>query len=429
MEKGDEIGVVRLDPETEFLYSKQATTGNEWELFKENVKPIKRGRNVTLLNQALKSHSDSQLKKSLLHTRRRLIEAIDEYKGDDPLHPWLEAFEYSPAPVVADELFYLSSDIFTLSCSFRERKICGNLCRCIKWVQEAFPPGGDCSGLVVIYEQCVRTFWHEDRYKNDLRYLKVWLEYAENCADAEVIYNFLEANKIGQAHSIFFISYALHMESKNKIRTANEVFNRGMSRRIPKRIAHLSEALELYWLGEKAVGSSFVEVFPYVILPPEISPAEVFPVVAGTQTTESSDFPRKKLKQDRAHGTPLAIYKDTKADVSLVYQPELSKTDTKSWNVLGARAERNKENNAIPTKWTSNKIPRRAVPRTGGATASACIEIFVDEECAENNKSGSDSGKSSTLQLRDEEGHELKKKTELLRENPLRNFPPDCLPR
>lgn len=29
----------------------------------------------------------------------------------------------------------------------------------------------------MIYEQCVRTFWHEDRYKNDLRYLKVWLEY------------------------------------------------------------------------------------------------------------------------------------------------------------------------------------------------------------------------------------------------------------
>lgn len=389
MEKGDEIGVVRLDPETEFLYSKQATTGNEWELFKENVKPIKRGRNVTLLNQALKSHSDSQLKKSLLHTRRRLIEAIDEYKGDDPLHPWLE---------------------------------------CIKWVQEAFPPGGGCSGLVVIYEQCVRTFWHEDRYKNDLRYLKVWLEYAENCADAEVIYNFLEANKIGQAHSIFFISYALHMESKNKIRTANEVFNRGMSRDaqpIEKLKAAYKKFLARSMGRPKATdedskeNSSLVRSFGTVLARGE----------SRTQTTESSDFPRKKLKQDRAHGTPLAIYKDTKADVSLVYQPELSKTDTKSWNVLGARAERNKENNAIPTKWTSNKIPRRAVPRTGGATASACIEIFVDEECAENNKSGSDSGKSSTLQLRDEEGHDLKKKTELLRENPLRNFPPDCLPR
>lgn len=44
-------------------------------------------------------------------------------------------------------------------------------------MQEAFPPGGDSSGLIVIYEQCVRTFWHDERYKDDLRYLKVWLEY------------------------------------------------------------------------------------------------------------------------------------------------------------------------------------------------------------------------------------------------------------
>ncbi|GFP98159.1 mitotic spindle checkpoint protein bubr1 [Phtheirospermum japonicum] len=82
-------------------------------------------------------------------------------------------------------------------------------------VQEAFPHGGDCSGLVVIYE---------DRYKDDLRYLK-----AENCVDAEVIYNFLEAKKIGVTHASFYISYALHMEHKNKNKTANEIFNHGLS--------------------------------------------------------------------------------------------------------------------------------------------------------------------------------------------------------
>jgi len=58
-----------MDPETEFLASKQET-GNEWELFKENVRPLKRGRNFGLLNQALKYHSDYQLKRSLLDTRR-----------------------------------------------------------------------------------------------------------------------------------------------------------------------------------------------------------------------------------------------------------------------------------------------------------------------------------------------------------------------
>lgn len=71
MESGkldDSIGIF-LDPETEFLASKEET-GNEWELFKENVRPLKRGRNVRLLNHALKSNSHSQLKNSLLNNRR-----------------------------------------------------------------------------------------------------------------------------------------------------------------------------------------------------------------------------------------------------------------------------------------------------------------------------------------------------------------------
>lgn len=61
--------VQRLDPETEFLCSKQET-GNEWELFKENVRPLKRGRNIHLLNNALKAQTDNQLKHSLLENRR-----------------------------------------------------------------------------------------------------------------------------------------------------------------------------------------------------------------------------------------------------------------------------------------------------------------------------------------------------------------------
>lgn len=57
------------DPEAEFLNSKQET-GFEWELFKENVRPLKRGRNVGILNHALKSHSDHQLRKDLVEKRR-----------------------------------------------------------------------------------------------------------------------------------------------------------------------------------------------------------------------------------------------------------------------------------------------------------------------------------------------------------------------
>ncbi|XVF00215.1 hypothetical protein REPUB_Repub03eG0266000 [Reevesia pubescens] len=307
-----------MDPETQFIISNRQT-GNEWELFKENVRPLKRGRNVDLLNHSLKAHTDDHLKKSLLQNRRRLIEAIDEYEGDDPLQPWLD---------------------------------------CIKWVQEAFPPGGDFSGLVLIYEQCVRAFWHSDHYKDDLRYLKVWLEYAEHCSDAEVIYSFLDANDIGKTHSAYYIAYALHMESKSKMKAANDIFNLGIS---------------------------------------------------------------------RMHRTPLSIYNDN-IDIMRGHHSK-PKTDSNSWHTLGGRAERNKENNAIPEKWISYKIPQRSVPRTIGAAASAHIEVFVDEECVEKPKVHDEKDRTSSQKLRELDGRNIKRETELLRENPLRNFPLNSLPR
>lgn len=67
---GTEIEKVEmLDPETEFLASKRET-GNEWELFKENVRPLKRGRKIAILNDALKAHNDNDIKKSLFDQRR-----------------------------------------------------------------------------------------------------------------------------------------------------------------------------------------------------------------------------------------------------------------------------------------------------------------------------------------------------------------------
>ncbi|KAL6527191.1 Mitotic spindle checkpoint protein bubr1 [Orobanche gracilis] len=376
-----------LDPEMEFLASKQET-GNEWELFKENVRPLKRGRNVGLLNGALKSQSNSQLKTSLLPHRRMLIEAIDEYTGDDPLQPWIE---------------------------------------CIKWVQEAFPPGGDCSGLVVIYEQCVRTFWHEDRYKDDLRYLKVWLEYAENCVDAEVVYIFLEANKIGVTHALFYISYALQMELKNKNKTANEIFNRGISTKAQP-VEKLTTAYKKFFTRSmrqlKATDEEVTE---------NHLPARSFGTVLMKQTrnqaSESSDIFRKKTKPDRAPGTALSIFKDNSSSSLMNYQPEMSKSDLRPWHSLGARAERNKENNAIPSKWTSTKIPQKPGQRLRRPPPGPSIEIFVDDESSEQHKQETEGENSSVLHLRLGDGRDIKKETELLRENPLRHFPPNSLPR
>ncbi|XWS65342.1 hypothetical protein CRYUN_Cryun05aG0104400 [Craigia yunnanensis] len=77
--------------------------------------------------------------------------------------------------------------------------------------------------------------------------------------------------------------------------------------------------------------------------------------------------------------TQLSLYNDTNMNVMRGHHSK-PKTDSNFWHTLGGRAERNKENNAMPAKWTSYKILHRAVARTVGAVASAHIEVFDDEE-------------------------------------------------
>ncbi|KAJ1394961.1 Mad3/Bub1-like proteiny region 1 [Sesbania bispinosa] len=379
-----ECEIEKVDPETAFLASKRES-GNEWETFKENVRPLKRGRNIDLLNHALKSHTDINLKQSLIHHRRKLIEAIDEYKGEDPLLPWLQ---------------------------------------CIKWVQEAFPPGGDSSGLVVIYEQCVRAFWHSEQYKDDLRYLKVWLEYADNCFDKEVIFAFLVANEIGKTHSDFYISYALHLESKNKFKAANQTFELGISRNaqpIDKLKAAYRKFFARSMTRPKAIDDSMEKVGPVRSFGTVLAKGENrAPLGSLSSNCDVS------AKNDRTRAAPLSIYKDSAA-TGETCPPQLDPSH--SWHTLGARAERNKENNAIPAKWKSYKIPQRPGTRTGVATASACIPVFVDEECQDSQSMKAEGCNSSSLKIRQEDEKDLKRETELLRKNPLRNFPQNSLPR
>ncbi|ONK79004.1 uncharacterized protein A4U43_C01F1880 [Asparagus officinalis] len=374
-----------MDPETEFLASKKQN-GNEWELYKENVRPLKRGRNVDLLNEALRSQTDNSLKKSLRENRRRLIEAIEAYKGEDPLRPWID---------------------------------------CIKWVQESFPTGGECSGLVVIYEQCVRTFWHDEHYKDDLRYLKVWLEYAENCDDAEVIYEFLEANQIGQTHSAYYSAYALLMESKNKFRKADDIFNLGIARKA-KPLEKLEAAYKRFLVQstrkktvneDNAVDNNMPNRSFGTVLPS--GGARRQPL----ENLENSLF-RKNVKLQRtAINKPLSIYNDENS--ASRRQPENQKSNGSSWHTLGSRADRNKENTSAPTVWSSYKVPHKTGTGAVPIPSSMRIEVFVDEESAEGEQAVAitKSPKPSILQLRKANSKNLKKETELLRENPLRNFP------
>uniref|UniRef100_A0A0A9DXF9 BUB1 N-terminal domain-containing protein n=1 Tax=Arundo donax TaxID=35708 RepID=A0A0A9DXF9_ARUDO len=317
-----------------------------------------------------------------------MIEAIEEYRGEDPLQPWLD---------------------------------------CVKWVQESFPAGGECSGLGVMCEQCVRAFWHDERYKDDLRYLKVWLEYAGNCADAEVIFRFLEANQIGQGHAIYYMSYAALLESKNKLRKANEIFNLGIERK-----ARPVEKLETVFRTFLRRSTKRKE-HPEDDTANDDQPVRSFGTYVNRGQTRDQHAENPRLGKPRTAlqsinaNRPLSIYKD---ENSLPNQgldrSRSNKESIMSWRTLGTQADRNKENNMVPAKWTSHKVPQKLGARAGvQSTRSSSIEVFVDDECAQEQQARQvpKSPNPSILKLRQATSKNLKKETELLKENPLRNFP------
>ncbi|KAJ4911417.1 Mitotic spindle checkpoint protein BUBR1 [Raphanus sativus] len=75
--------------------------------------------------------------------------------------------------------------------------------------KEAFPPGGDYPGLLVIYDNALES---------------------PGTRSGGAFYKFLEVNDFGKTHALYYAAYALHMEFKGKEKTANEIFNLGIFR-------------------------------------------------------------------------------------------------------------------------------------------------------------------------------------------------------
>lgn len=243
---------------------------------------------------------------------------------------------------------------------------------------------------------------------------------AGNCADSEVIFRFLEANQIGQSHTNYYLSYASVMESKNKLKKANEIFNLGIARKA-KPVEKLETTYRAFLQR-----SSKKKAHPEDDTTTDDHPVRNFGTVLNRgeirgQHAENSHLVKTLQRVDV--NRPLAVYTDENSLPS--HGLARTRSNNTAWQTLGSQADRNKENNMRPAKWTSHKIPQKVGSRAAvQPTRVSSIEVFVDDECAEEPvPQVPKSTKPSILKLRQATSRNLKQETELLMENPLRNFP------
>nr|CAD7456386.1 unnamed protein product [Timema tahoe] len=156
---------------------------------KENIQPLRHGRVVSQLETALEAQDNPIVYQELIKEQQRYEVLIRSYEGGDPLQLWGE---------------YVS------------------------WVEQSFPQGnGRDSKYPQILEKCLTLFKDDANYKQDLRYVKLWLKYIELQANPQEVFQLVHSHGIGTQTSLFYRCWAYHFEIAKDFKHADEVYRLG----------------------------------------------------------------------------------------------------------------------------------------------------------------------------------------------------------
>ncbi|WFD23581.1 non-specific serine/threonine protein kinase [Malassezia equina] len=165
------------------------------EAQKENVQPRARGRSAHALSTAL--GMPTKERQDMLAAQRREHEAHvhsdENAEADDPLDAW---------------------------------------CAYVKWCIDNYPDGKSAeSGIVPLLERATRTFRASEQYRNDSRYLRLWILYAQHTDVPRDVFQFLLANEMGTNLASLYEELANVLESDGAFDEADETYKLGIARR------------------------------------------------------------------------------------------------------------------------------------------------------------------------------------------------------
>jgi hypothetical protein len=96
----------------------------------------------------------------------------------------------------------------------------------LKWAQRQ-PPGAGVDTLVLL-ERCTRTFADQRSVRDQRKYLRVWINYADLCSDPENVFAYMWSHKIGIHHALFFEAKAAMHETAGDYARAAKTLSAGI---------------------------------------------------------------------------------------------------------------------------------------------------------------------------------------------------------
>ena len=160
-----------------------------WETSKENAAPLARGRNVEIFEKTLLKVQSKDERDEADRTKQRFERLVALDDTDDPLVDWLSY---------------------------------------IKFHQENFP--SDTHAQFLLMERCARRLLHVDRYKADVRFIRLCVLYADKTDHPGDVFKFLHQHKVGTKVALFWTAWAWVAEQKADFTFAEKLFVKGISK-------------------------------------------------------------------------------------------------------------------------------------------------------------------------------------------------------
>ncbi|XP_026471510.1 uncharacterized protein LOC113375772 isoform X2 [Ctenocephalides felis] len=161
------------------------------EKSKENIKPLRGGRDLGRLIPALEAQDDEAVETILKQQKAEFENKINTYSGPDPLNNW---FEY------------------------------------IGWVEQTPQMGNDLliNELIV---KCLMLYEHNEHYFQDHRFIKLWLKYIDTQPNALEIFRTLYNRGVGTMVAEFYCGWGYHFHAANDLANAKKVYATGINAR------------------------------------------------------------------------------------------------------------------------------------------------------------------------------------------------------
>mmetsp|Transcript_22024 Transcript_22024/g.48004 ORF Transcript_22024/g.48004 Transcript_22024/m.48004 type:complete len:1418 (-) Transcript_22024:222-4475(-) len=234
----------------------------EWELRKENAAPLARGRNAATLSQALSSSSQVDDDTRRAHDKRireferlvkpseRAAEIVGKRSDDgEPVERDLNPLELLEESELGDN--GTDDDPLVHWLSY------------IKFHQEAYP--SDTRTQFLLTERCSRAIVMFPRYRNDVRFIRVCVLYADKTSSPSDIFKFLHKRGVGGKSALFWIAWAWVAEKADDYRFAEKIYVRAITKKaqptkmLEDRHKQFQRRMSRHWLNTSTLDQASIE--------------------------------------------------------------------------------------------------------------------------------------------------------------------------